>query len=124
MPTGAGSIATPGRSAPAGRKRERRPWHNPLPQVVKEGYATRIACCRMSRRLGVHDPTAYHRTSVSRMGWSASQQLRDTTAFFALGKLVNKPIDRNQALLIAASPGVVIRKRVVQLLVFFFKHLT
>ncbi len=24
------------------RKRARRPWHNPLPQVVKEGYSTRF----------------------------------------------------------------------------------
>src|SRR5262245_42470672 len=27
----------------------------PLLQVVKEGYSTRISCCRISRRLGVHD---------------------------------------------------------------------
>src|SRR5262249_37763766 len=33
------------------------PWQNPLPQVVKEGYSTRISCCRISRRLGVHDHT-------------------------------------------------------------------
>jgi DDE superfamily endonuclease len=37
------------------RKRERRPWQNPLPQVVKKGYSPRISCCGISRRLGVHD---------------------------------------------------------------------
>src|SRR5262245_30181643 len=37
-------------------EKEMRDYGTPLLQVVKQGYATRISCCRISRRLGVHDP--------------------------------------------------------------------
>ena len=33
----------------------RRPWQNPFPQVVKEGYSTRFLGCRISRSLEGHD---------------------------------------------------------------------
>src|SRR5215471_11261475 len=56
------------------RKRERRPWHNPFPQVVQEGYSPRMSCCGMRRRLGGHD------RATPRPGGSPAQRLECQSA--------------------------------------------